>query len=160
MGTFSGGRFPVSRRRAVGAITLALFTNLLACTEYVPIRGPIDAAAQPAVRVQLTDQGTIDVAPRIGMRAETLDGILQAATDSSLSLSVRTVSREGGIEDSYAGEPLTLLRRDYESVATSRTSVSRSLLLTGAIIAAALLVGAGAGDVFGGDSGGHPTKTN
>lgn len=160
MSTFSGARFTGSLRRGVGVITLALFTNLLACTEYVPIRGPVDAAPQRSVRVTLTDQGTIDVAPTIGMRAQTLDGILQVVTDSSLSLSVRTVSREGGIEDSYAGEPVTLLRRDYESVAAGRTSVSRSLLLAGAIIAAALLVGAGAGDVFGGDSGGHPTKTN
>jgi len=75
-------------------------------------------------------------------------------------LSVRKVSREGGIEDSYAGEPLTLMRRDYESVATGRTSVSRSLLLAGGIIAGALLLGRGAGDLFGGDSGGHPNKTN
>lgn len=141
-------------------MTLVLFANLLACTEYVPIRGSVDASAQPAVRVTLTDQGTLDVAPRIGMRAQTLEGVLQAATDSSLSLSVRKVSREGGIEDTYAGEPLSLLRRDYESVATGRTSVSRSLLLTGAIIAAALLLGTGAGDLLGGGGGGPPNKTN
>lgn len=94
------------------------------------------------------------------MRARTLDGILQSVNDSSLALSVQRVSRESGIEDTYAGEPLTLLRRDYESVATARTSVSRSLLLTGGIIAAALLVGHGAGDLFGGGGGGPPNKTN
>jgi len=154
------GYLRTSHRRLTGALAFVLFANLLACTEYVPVRGGVDASAQPAVRVTLTDQGTIDVAPRIGMRAETLEGVLESVSDTSLALSVRKVSREGGIEDSYAGEPLTLMRRDYESVATGRTSVSRSLLLAGGIIAGALLLGRGAGDLFGGDNGGHPNKTN
>jgi hypothetical protein len=154
------GRSAASRRRLSGALALVLFANLLACTEYVPVRGTVDPSAQPAVRVTLTDQGTIDVAPRIGMRAETLEGVLQSVSDSSLAMSVQKVSREGGIEDSYAGEPLTLLPRDYESVAKARTSVARSLVLAGGIIAGAFLLARGAGDLVGGDSGGHPTKTN
>lgn len=147
-------------RRATAALAFVLFANLLACTEYVPVRGDASTSAQPVVRVTLTDQGTIDVGPRIGMRARILEGVLQSVSDTSLALSVQKVSREGGIEDTYSGEALTLQRRDYESVATRRTSVSRSLLLTGGIIAAALLLGHGAGDLFGGDSGGPPNKTN
>jgi hypothetical protein len=147
-------------RRMRGALALLLFANLLACTEYVPVRGAVDASAQPSVRVRLTDQGMIDVAPRIGLRAQTLEGVLQSVGDSSLALSVRKVSREGGIEDSYAGEELTLLRRDYEAVETGRTSVIRSVLLAGGIVAGALLIARGAGAFSGGDSGGKPPRTN
>jgi hypothetical protein len=146
-------------RRVTGAVVAVLFANLLACTEYIPVRGAVDAASSPAVRVTLTDQGTVDVAPRIGLRASTLEGLVQSMTDSSLSLTVRKVSREGGIEDSYEGEHLTLLARDYGAVETSRTSVSRSLLLTGAIIAGALLAAKGATDLSGGKTGGNPGST-
>src|SRR4051794_7409490 len=146
-------------RRVTGAVVAVLFANLLACTEYIPVRGAVDGASSPAVRVTLTDQGTVDVAPRIGLRARTLEGIVQSMTDSSLSLTVRKVSREGGIEDSYEGERLTLLARDYGAVETSRTSVSRSLLLTGAIIAGALLAAKGATDLSGGKTGGNPGST-
>ena len=160
MGKIVLRRWPSLSRRATAALAFVLFANLLACTEYIPVRGDVSASAQPTVRVTLTDQGTTDVAPRIGMRARTLEGVLQSVSDTTLALSVQKVSREGGIEDAYAGEALTLQRRDYESVAARRTSISRSLLLTGGIIAAALLLGHGAGDLFGGDSGGRPGKTN
>jgi len=101
----------------------------------------------------------LDVAPRIGLRARQLEGTLQSMTDSSLALSVRKVSREGGIEDSYAGEQLSLSARDFEAVAKSRTSVVRSVLAAGAIIASAFLIAKGAGNVSGGDKGGPPPPT-
>ena len=147
------------RRAAVGAVVAVLFANLVACTEYIPVRGTVDGASSPAVRVTLTDQGTVAVAPRIGLRAKTLEGVMQAMTDTSLALTVRKVSREGGIEDSYDGEHLTLLARDYDAVERSKASVSRSLLLTGAIIAAALLAARGASDLSGGKTGGPPPPT-
>jgi len=147
-------------RRVAASVMLILFTNLVACTEYSPVRGDIDAARQPEVRITLTDQGQVDVAPRIGLRAMKLEGILQSMSDSSLSLSVRKVSREGGIEDSYADEQLSLSPRDFQAVEKSRTSVARSILLTGAIVIASFLVAKGAGDVSGGKTGGPPPPTH
>ncbi len=146
-------------RRATAVLLLGSFANLVGCTEYTPVRGAIDTHAQPDVRVTLTDQGQLDVAPRIGLRARQLEGTLQSMTDSSLALSVRKVSREGGIEDSYAGEQLSLSARDFEAVAKSRTSVVRSVLAAGAIIASAFLIAKGAGNVSGGDKGGAPPPT-
>jgi len=146
-------------RRTTASLMLILFTNLVACTEYTPVRGDIDATHQPEVRVTLTDQGQIDVAPRIGLRATKLEGILQSMSDSSLSLSVRKVSREGGIEDSYADQQLALSRRDFEGVEKSRTSVARSVLLTGAIVIASFLVAKGAGSLTGSENGSKPPPT-
>lgn len=146
-------------RRAKAVVTLALLANLVACAEYVPVRGSIDVMATPQVRVTLTDQGATDVASRIGQRARRLEGVLLAMTDSSLTLSVRKVSREGGIEDSYAGEQLTLATPDFDAVEQGRTSVRRSLLLAGGVVAGALLIAKGAGDLSGGGSGKKPPPT-
>jgi len=83
-------------------VILAQFATLLACTEYTQVHNAVDVANQPEVRVTLTGQGRVNVGPRIGLRAVRLEGLLQSMTDSSLSLSVRKVSREGGIEDCSA----------------------------------------------------------
>jgi hypothetical protein len=147
------------RRRVTAGMVAILFANLTACTEYVPVRGAVAAGPASQVRVTLTDEGTIDVAPRLGLRAERLEGVLQSMSDSSLTLMVRKVSRQGGIEDTYAGEQILLPRRDFDAVETGKTAVSRSILLTGAIIAGALLVARGAGDFSGGKSGGTPPPT-
>ena len=147
------------RRRTGAAVALLLFANMLACTEYVPVRGEIEPASNARVRVTLTDQGSIDVAPRIGLRARTLEGMLQASTDTSLTLSVTRVSREGGIEDSYVGEQLTLSPRDYDAVERGKTSVRRSLLLAGGLVAGALLIATGSGQLGGGDGGKKPPPT-
>ena len=147
-------------RRATGSLMLILFANFVACTEYTPVRGDIDAASQPSIRVTLTDQGTVDVAPRIGLRATQLTGTLHSMSDSSLSMTVLRVSREGGIEDNYDGEQLSLHPRDFEVVEKSRTSVSRSILLTGAIVIASFLVARGIGELSGGSDTGPPSQTH
>jgi hypothetical protein len=146
-------------RRVVALVTGVCFMNLLACTEYTPVRGTVDPAAPTEVRVTLTDAGQLAVAPRIGLRAHQLEGTLQSMTDSSLALSVHKVSREAGIEDTYAGEQLSLSARDFGAVEKSSTSVIRSLLLAGAIIATTFVVAKGAGDLSGGKGGNPPPNT-
>ena len=146
-------------RRATALLVLGSFANLVGCTEYSPVRGMVDTRAQPDVRVTLTDQGQLDVASRIGLRARQLEGTLQTMTDTSLALSVRKVSREGGIEDHYTGEQLSLGARDFESVETSKTSIFRSVLVAGGILAASFLIAKGAGDLSGGKNGGPPPPT-
>ncbi|HEY1953362.1 MAG TPA: hypothetical protein VGG76_11220 [Gemmatimonadaceae bacterium] len=139
-----------------GALAGVLFANLLACTEYVPVQAGGMSAVNPAqqVLVTLTDQGRVDVAPRLGLRAVTLEGLLQSTTDSTVAMTVQKVSRDGGIEDTYAGEQISIPRRDVDAIATSRTSVVRSILLAGAIVAGSFLVARGAGDLSGGKTGG------
>ena len=139
---------------------MALFANLTACTVYVPVTGAISQTSPRKVKVTLTDAGSVSAAPKIGQRARIVQGLLQSATDSTITLTVTQVSREGGIEDSYAGDALTFTRGDYEKVEQGKTSVSRSLLLAGAIIAGAFAVAVGAGELSGGDGGGPPQHEN
>lgn len=146
-------------RRLTAFVSGLCFMNLLACTEYTPVRGTVDPTAPTEVRVTLTDMGQVGVAPRIGLRAHQLEGTLQSMTDSSLALLVHKVSREGGIEDSYAGEQLSLNSRDFGAVERKGTSVIRSLLLAGAIVASTFVVAKGAGDLSGGKNGNPPPET-
>ena len=146
-------------RRAVGIFTLACVVNLISCTEYTPVSSGVAAPIGSRVRVDLTDQGTMSVAPRLGQRASSLEGVLQTMTDSTFSLVVTKVSRAGGIEDSYNGEQIALRRGDAETLRTSKTSIARSALLTAALVVSTFLIAKGAGDLSGGGSGGPPPPT-
>jgi hypothetical protein len=140
-------------------IRLALLSASLlltaACTVYTPIRG---TAVTPGydVRVRLTDKGAVNLVPSIGPRARQLQGTLRRATDTSLVVLVRRVVREDGGEDTYDGQEISIPSQDIELAETSKTSVSRSILAAGGILASALLIGKGAGDIGGGGSSRPP----
>jgi hypothetical protein len=130
-----------------------------ACTSYTPLR-MADMSPGYNVRVSLSDDGAVDLAPKIGARARQLEGTLMQASDSTIVMSVRRVVREGGGDDTYNDIPISLSSRDVESVERSRTSVSRSVLTAGAIVGTALLAARGAGDVSGGKNGGKQPAGN
>lgn len=130
-----------------------------ACTTYTPVR-VADMSPGYNVRVSLSDQGAVDLAPKIGARARQLEGTLTQASDSMIIMSVRRVVREGGGDDTYNDIPISLPSRDVESVERSTTSVSRSVLTAGAIVGTALLAARGAGDLSGGKDGGKPSPGN
>jgi hypothetical protein len=130
-----------------------------ACTTYTPLR-VADMSPGYNVRISLSDQGAVDLAPKIGPRARRLEGTLTQASDSILVMSVRRVTREGGGDDTYNDIPISLLSRDVDGVERSTTSVSRSVLTAGAIVGTALLAARGAGDVSGGKDGGKQPAGN
>jgi len=137
-----------------GAVAISILAAV-ACTTYTPIHGS-EASPGYDVRIRLTDLGAVNLVPRMGPRARELDGTLREVTDTSLVLSVRRVVREAGGEDSYAGEDIPLRSADFESVEVSKTSVPRSILAAGTVLASVFLVAKGAGDVSGGKTGGPP----
>lgn len=125
----------------------------IACTAYTPVQVG-QAAPGYDVRVTLSDRGSLDLVAKIGGHARTLEGTLKQVSDSSMLLSVNRVTREGGGDDTYDALDLTIPAADVETMERSQTSVSRSVLTAGAIIATALLAARGAGDVLGGKNGG------
>ena len=129
------------------------------CTTYTPIR-VADMSPGYSVRVSLSDQGAVDLAPNLGPRARQVEGTLTQASDTAILMSVRRVVREGGGDDTYNDIPLSLPSRDVESVERSTTSISRSVLTAGAIVGTALLAARGAGDISGGKDGGKPPAGN
>jgi hypothetical protein len=137
------------------ALVSVSFLTTVSCTSYTPIHG-VEAAPGNNVRVRLSDKGAVDLAQRIGPRARQLEGTLKQVTDSSMLLSVRRVTREGGGEDTYDGQDISIPSQDIETAEASRTSVPRSILAAGGILASAFLVAKGAGDISGGSSGRPP----
>ncbi len=130
-----------------------------ACTSYTPLR-VADMSPGYNVRVSLSDQGAVDLAPKIGARARQLEGTLTQASDSMIVMSVRRVTREGGGDDTYNDISISLPSRDVDGVERSTTSFSRSMLTAGAIVGTALLAARGAGDASGGKDGGKPSPGN
>ena len=137
------------------ALVSVSFLVTTSCTAYTPIHG-VEAAPGNNVRVRLSDKGAVDLAQRIGPRARQLEGTLKQVTDSSMVLSVRRVTREGGGEDTYDGQDISIPSQDIETAEASRTSVPRSILAAGGILASAFLVAKGAGDISGGGSNRPP----
>jgi hypothetical protein len=131
------------------------FLTAAACTAYTPIHG-VEAVPGNNVRVRLSDKGAVDLAQRIGPRARQLEGTLKQVTDSSLMVSVRRVTREGGGEDTYDGQDISIPSQDIETAESSKTSAPRSILTAGAILASVFLVAKGAGDISGGSSNRPP----
>jgi hypothetical protein len=140
--------------RAAALLAVSPFL-VAACTTYTPVR-VAEAAPGYDVRVSLTDQGAVDLVPKIGPRARVLEGTLKTANDTALVLSVRRVTREGGGDDSYDSLLVSLPPQDVAVVERSQTSVTRSILAAGAIVATALLAAKGAGDIGGGKTPGTP----
>jgi hypothetical protein len=138
----------------VALLSVVLFTTA-ACTEYTPIHG---VAANPGynVRLRLTDNGAVNLVPKIGPRARQLEGTLKQVSDTSMVVLVRRVVREGGGEDAYDGQEISIPSADIELAETSKTSVSKSVLTAGGILASALLIAKGAGDLGGGGSSRPP----
>jgi hypothetical protein len=137
------------------ALVSVSFLATASCTAYTPIRG-VEAAPGNNVRVRLSDKGAVDLSQRIGPRARQLEGTLKQVTDSSMVLSVRRVTREGGGEDTYDGQDISIPSQDIETAEASRTSVPRSILAAGGILASAFLIAKGAGDISGGGSNRPP----
>jgi hypothetical protein len=147
----------VNNRIRMALLSVSLLTTA-ACTVYTPIHG-IEVTPGYDVRVRLTDKGAVDLVPRIGPRARQLQGTLKQVSDTSMVVLVRKVVREGGGEDTYDGQEISIPSRDIELAETSKTSVPRSILAAGGILASAFLIAKGAGDLSGGGSGKNPPPT-
>jgi hypothetical protein len=145
---------PIHKRVRTALLSAPLIMTA-SCTVYTPVRG-VEAAPGYDVRLHLSDKGAVDLAPKIGPRARQLEGTLRQVTDSSMLVSVRRVSREDQGQDTYESLEITIPSQDIETAETSKTSVPRSVLAAGAIIASAFLVAKGAGDLSGGGSNKPP----
>jgi hypothetical protein len=113
-------------------------------------------------RVTLTDRGSVELASALGPRGELLEGRVVESADSALTLSVSTVVRRNGVEESWTGERLSIPQRYVASTTMPRVSTWRSLLLAGGVVAglaaiAAIIQGSNDNLVKGpGGGGGEP----
>jgi len=110
---------------------------------------------QPGARVvaQLTPDGSQQLASQVGPRVIAVEGVLDQATADHLSL--RMVRTEGANQVStyWNNEEVSVPRPAIALLRERRLDRTRSYLMAGAIVGAALLAGALASGVFAGDEG-------
>ena len=143
--------FPrLTLRRTTALLTwLSLATSTTACAVYTPLDRD-GARARAEARIDLTERGTLELSPRIGVAVASVDGRVTTVTDSTLIVAlVQTVTRNGDTQQ-WQGEPLVIPLGYISGYRQRQPSTARSLLLGGGILLGVL----GAGAAFGiGNSG-------
>lgn len=124
-------------------ISLALTASLFAatgCYSYA-IVPPRTTAAGQTVRVDLSALGRSRLASLVGPYAARVEGIVQAADDSTVTLGVNEVVRENGVPEKWSGERVRIADGDMNAAelrtfSATRTTAASVLALGVATIAA------------------------
>lgn len=155
----SPARWGTRRRRA--ALWLVLPT-LSACYSTVPL-APAPAPGTTVV-LDLNDQGRVELGPRIGPGATTIDATLDARTDTTLSVRVNAVRYLNGQSNPWAGEPMTiptrLVGQSWQRTLSRGRVIALAATMTAAvalIISKTNLLGSGSGSTRGDPPGGGGT---
>lgn len=148
--TSEGARRPA--RRGVSLLLLGVWA-LQGCYS---VRTVQPGEPQPGSRVvaQLTPDGSRQLASQVGPRVIAVEGVLDQATADQLSL--RLVRTEGSNQVStfWNNEEVAIPRPAIALLRERRLDRTRSYLMAGAIVGAALLAGALTSGVFTTDDGG------
>ena len=129
-----------------------------ACYRYAPLQGSAPDAGKP-VRVHLTEQGSIDLAPLIGPTILTLDGALTAVRDTALVLAVTNAIARNGVENHWTGEPVIVPRRAVKHVELRELDKRRSWFVAAGGVGAVVAAGVGF-NLLGGAFGGKNAPKN
>lgn len=128
------------------------------CYRYTPL-SPADVTPGRTVRVELDDQGTAELARWIGARGASLEGRVQAVSDTAITLAVTDVVRLNGVTEPWKDESVLVPRRFAESLGVRRLDRQRTIWTSvgtlAAIVAGSAIVGNGNGlfGIGGGKSG-------
>ena len=113
-----------------------------ACYRYTAIDSSSPALGTE-VRVRLTDQGAITLAPLVGNRIETVDGRVASVADTAVTLSVTGTIDRLGSEVTWKGENVVFPRSTLAGVDRRSIDKGKSYLVGG--IAAGLVAAVGIG---------------
>ena len=129
------------------------------CYSMTPIEGSTPPTGQE-VRLSLSDQGSVQLAPLIGPRIGAIDGKAMESSDSALVLAVQAVVAQSGRSMAWSMEKLSVPRSAVSHVSTRTLDTKKTWLVAGLTVVGAFLVGSlfGLGSGFdgllGGGSGG------
>jgi hypothetical protein len=128
-------------------VTLSLVL-LSACYRYTPMTSPSPSAGE-SIRIDLTDAGSVQLAPMIGQRVESIDGQSLAASDTALAVNVLATISRTGIVAHWNRERVDVPRAAISRIRGRQLDTKRSLLVGVLSVAGAFAVG----QVFGLDFG-------
>ena len=143
--------------RISGAILIVLATT--SCYRLTPVEGGAPARGLE-VRLSLSDEGSVRMAPLIGPRIAAIDGRVLDMADTAYVLGVTAVVAQGGRSMTWSNERLTVPRSAVSSVRTrtldrKKTWITAVFGVVGAIALGEVFgVGSGFGGFLGGGNGG------
>jgi hypothetical protein len=124
-------------RGVIRAAFLGLFTGFSAgCYSTVPVA----SAPQPGeiLVMELNDQGRVALGPSVGSAARTIEGTLDARTDSAYTVRVASVVYLNGTNNRWTNESLTIRSDLVRELREKKFSRSRTALLAGGIVGGAV----------------------
>ncbi|HEX7123556.1 MAG TPA: hypothetical protein VF178_14360 [Gemmatimonadaceae bacterium] len=105
---------------------------------------PIDTSASPdegtEVRIDLTDEGSVRLAPLVGPRIEAIDGRAIGTTDTSMVLAVTEAVTRTGYAVPWNGERLEVPRTAIGRLHARQLDRGRTWLVSGASVAGIILL--------------------
>lgn len=123
---------------------VSLFLIASSCYRFTPIAGSTPAPGQE-VRLSLSDEGSVRMAPLIGPRIVAIDGRTVQTTDTALVFAVEAVVTQGGRAMTWNMEQLTVPRSAVSSIRTRTLDRKKSWIVAGLGVVGAIALG----DVFG-----------
>jgi len=110
---------------------------LSGCYVYVPVL-PVEPPAGTRVVAELTRYGTDTLAPYVGPGVTTLHGAVVRAEDTTVVLSLTSVTDQSGREQAWKGEQVRVPRAAVQNLLERRFSLGRSLLLGATFLGASV----------------------
>ena len=131
----------MSRLRLSALATLALTTLLSACFTYDQVAVGANTPANADVRVAIEPSASNLIVAAVGPRVAMVEGHTVSADDSTLTVSVRTITRGAGSEENWNGDAVRIPRAAIARVERRRLDPLRTGLIAGGVVGAAILAG-------------------
>ena len=130
---------------------VSLFLVASSCYRFTPIEGTAPAVGQE-VRLSLSDEGSVRMAPLIGPRIDAIDGRIVQSADTSFVVAVEAVMTQNGRSMTWSMERLTVPRGAVSSIRTRTRDRRKSWIVAGLGVVGAIALGEvfGLGNGFGG----------
>jgi len=109
------------------------------CYSFTPMNSPTPTLGTD-IRVKLTDAGSVNLAPLVGSRVESIDGRGIEANDTALVLAVTATTNRGGDVAHWNNERVTIPRSAISGFEGQRFSTRRTYVASAIVVAGALLV--------------------
>jgi hypothetical protein len=143
---FFPAEFMTKSRRPTFALVRLLPLALAAagCYRFSPIDGVTPDRGQE-VRLELTDEGSVRLAPMIGPRISAVDGKIVEPGDTAIVVAVQAVVAQTGRSMAWSQERLAVPRSAISSIRTRTLDRKRSWIVAGLGVVGAIALG----EVFG-----------
>ncbi len=131
----------MSRPGLSALAVLAFATPLVACFTYDQVAVGANTPTNLDVRVEIEPTTSSLITAAVGPRVSTLEGRTVTADDSSLTVSVRTITRTASSEENWNGDAVRIPRAAIARVERRRLDPIRTGLIVGGVVGAAILAG-------------------